>query len=450
MRMILATIVSLAITAGLAAGGYLLYIKYSVANEPRYRTVEVTRGDLMPTISATGTVEPEEVIDIGAQVAGRIDKFGDDPARPGKTIDFGTVVRKGMLLAMIDQTSYKAQVEQAAASLQSAEANLLQLKAKLVQTEAEWKRAEGLVDKNAVSKTDYDMALANYKVAVANIAVGEATIRQAKASLDVAKTNLGYTTINSPVDGTVITRRVNVGQTVVASLNAPSLFLIAKDLKRMEVWASVNEADIGRIRLGMPVHFTVDAFPTETFHGTVTQIRLNATMTSNVVIYTVIVTTDNSNLRLYPYLTANVLFEMEKRENVLLVPNAAVRWKPSSVSQITPTARKDTVDASAAAAKPNGKAAGDRGGKKAGKSAQAFEIRRLWVPEEGYVRPVDVYIGISDGAQTEIITEELKPGDRVVVGTDSTGASESGAEASTNPFLPKMPKGRRPHGPPGG
>ena len=150
----------------------------------------------------------------------------------------------------------------------------------------------------------------------------------------MARTNLGYTTIKSPVRGVIIDRRVNIGQTVVASLNAPSLFLIAKDLRRMQVWASVNEADIGHIRLDMPVRFTVDAYAGETFHGKVTQIRMNATMTQNVVTYTVVVTTDNSNGKLLPYLTANVQFEMDQRSDVLLVPNAALRWKPQA-SQMT-------------------------------------------------------------------------------------------------------------------
>ena len=174
------------------------------------------------------------------------------------------------------------------------------------------------------------------------MAVGKATIRQNRAALRMAKTNLGYTTIKSPVRGAIIDRRVNIGQTVVASLNAPSLFLIAKDLRRMQVWASVNEADIGRIHVDMPVRFTVDAHAGQTFHGKVTQIRMNATMTQNVVTYTVVVTTDNSNGKLLPYLTANVQFEVDQRSHVLLVPNAALRWKPQA-SQIDPAVRKTTL-----------------------------------------------------------------------------------------------------------
>lgn len=452
MRAILALMFTLLVLAGLASGGYSYYVKYTVANEPKFRTTEVLQGDLAPTISATGTVEPEEVIDVGAQVTGRIDNFGDDPAKPGKTIDFGTVVHKDMFLAQLDQTSYKAQVVQAEAALQSSEANLLQLTAKLAQTKAEWERAESLIGQDAVAKTDYDTALANYKVAEANIAVGKATIKQNQASLDVARVNLGYTTINSPVEGTVIARRVNKGQTVSASLSAPSLFLIAKDLRRMEVWAAVNEADIGRIQKNMTARFTVDTFPNETFSGTVTQIRLNASMSSNVVIYTVVVTTDNSSLRLLPYLTANVLFEVDRRENVLMVPNTALRWKPSSESQILPSALKAATDASAAVKKQTRNSVVAQAKKEGDKTtAKKIEVRRLWVIEGQYVKPIDVIIGISDGVQTEIITDELKKGDRVVVGMGTSATVKADSEASTNPFLPKMPsRGKRPPGPPGG
>ena len=220
----------------------------------------------------------------------------------------------------------------------------MQLEAKCEQTEQEWKRAESLLATKAIAESDYDTAGPNCKSAKANVAVGKATVRQNKAALRMAKTNLGYTTIKSPVRGVIIDRRVNIGQTVVASLNAPSLFLIAKDLRRMQVWASVNEADIGQIRVDMPVRFTVDAHPGQTFHGKVTQIRMNATMTQNVVTYTVVVTTDNSSGKLLPYLTANVQFEVDKRSGVLLVPNAALRWKPQA-SQIAPAANKAAAPA---------------------------------------------------------------------------------------------------------
>ena len=211
------------------------------------------------------------------------------------------------------------------------------------QTRQEFRRAKELLPSKAISETDYDTDEANYKSAEANLEVGKAQVRVSAAAVRTAKTNLGYTTITSPVRGTILDRRVNIGQTVVASLNAPSLFLIAKDLRRMQVWASVNEADIGRIRVNMPARFTVDAYPGQTFRGKVSQIRMNATMTQNVVTYTVVVTTDNSNGKLMPYLTANVQFEVDQRSNVLLAPNAALRWKPQA-SQIDPAISKTASD----------------------------------------------------------------------------------------------------------
>ena len=338
------TAFAILVLLGVAGGGAAYYAKHKAVADPAtsLRTVAIKRGDLLSTISATGTVEPEEVVNVGAQVCGLIVEFGADPHDPTKLIDYGSVVEKDAVLARIDPTSYEAALEQAEATLQKSEANLLQLEAKARKAEREWKRAESLLPTKAIADTDYDTALSDYESAKANVAVGKAIIRQNKASVKTARINLGYCTIKSPVRGTIIDRRVNIGQTVVASLNAPSLFLIAKDLPQMQVWASVNEADIGRIRLDMPVRFTVDAHDGQTFHGKVTQIRMNAQMTQNVVTYTVIVTTDNSDGKLLPYLTANVQFEVDKRSDVLLVPNAALRWTPES-AQVDPTVDKKTL-----------------------------------------------------------------------------------------------------------
>ncbi|HZE22340.1 MAG TPA: efflux RND transporter periplasmic adaptor subunit, partial [Desulfobaccales bacterium] len=276
-------------------------------NQTAFRTVPVQRGDLMATISATGTVEPEEVIDVGAQVAGKIVAFGTD--ENGKPVDYGSVVKQGMVLARIDDSLYtadvasaKAQLAQNKAGVKYAEANLGQLKAKLYQAQRDWARAKKLGPSDALSQADYDASLSGYETAKANVEVGKAAIvqakdavRQSEALLQRAQQNLDYCTIISPVQGVIIDRRVNIGQTVVSSLNAPSLFLIAKDLKKIQVWVSVNEADIGHIRPGQPVAFTVDAYPGEVFKGEVNKVRLNATMTQNVVTYTVEVNTDNAN-----------------------------------------------------------------------------------------------------------------------------------------------------------
>lgn len=446
-------VVFLLVLLGGAAAGAAYYSTHVAADSGvSFRTVAVKRGDLLATISATGTLEPEEVVDVGAQVAGLILEFGPDPNTPNKLIDYGSVVEKGTVLAKIDPTTYEAALDQAEAALLKSQADLLQLEAKREQADQEQKRAESLRADKAIADTDYDSAVANAKSARANVAVGKASIRQSEASLRMAKTNLGYTVIKSPVRGVIISRRVNVGQTVVASLNAPSLFLIAKDLRRMQVWASVNEADIGRIHVDMPVHFTVDAYPGETFLGKVSQIRMNATMTQNVVTYTVVVTTDNSSGRLLPYLTASVRFEADRRSKVLLVPNEALRWKPEE-SQIAAEAEEE--DETPPPAAKAGKAASPKSktsdeAKAAGVSSEQ-ELGRLWTPAGGgHVRAVDVVVGLTDGTMTEVSGGVVTEGMQVVVseegpdGGEMAGASDG--DATRNPFLPKPPKGSR--GPP--
>jgi HlyD family secretion protein len=401
----------------------------------RYRTQAIERGDLILTVGATGTVEPEEVVDVGAQLAGRIKQIGldprakMDPAFANKTLDYGSPVDEGMVLVQIDPSVYVAQRDQAKANLDKAKADLMQLHAKHEQTEAEWNRAQklrpsnnpatagsqGTVSFKAITDADFVSAKANYEIAKASVEVGKSVIDQSASALSLAEINLGYTTINSPVSGTIIDRRVNIGQTVVASLNTPSLFLIAKDLRRMQVWASVNEADIGLISPNMPVHFTVDAFPKDRFQGTVSQIRFNASMTQNVVTYTVVITTDNSNMKLLPYLTADVKFEVEKRSNVLFVPNTALRYKPSQ-DRITPENRESIP------------------------TPIAEKQGLIWIQKENFVSPLLVELGINDGSMTEISGDGVTEGVEVVMGEKSQSASED----VNNPFAPpKIPRSKQ-------
>jgi len=405
-----------------------------------FRTAQVKRGDLVATISATGTVEPEEVVDVGAQVAGQIVTFGKD--KNGKTIDYGSVVEEGTVLARIDDTLYaadvaqaRAQLQQAKAGVQRAEADIGQLQAKLVQAEQDWTRARELGPSDALSQSDYDASRAAYEVAKANLEVGKVAIVQAKeavsqaeATLRRAEQNLNYCTIKSPVKGIIIDRRVNIGQTVVASLNAPSLFLIAKDLKRLQVWVAVNEADIGNIRPGQAVTFTVDAYPGQVFKGEVGKVRLNATMTQNVVTYTVEIITDNSDGRLLPYLTANVKFLVTERRNVMLVPNAALRWLPQP-DQVAPGKRGSST--ASAEPKPRGGSAPEAG-------AEGQPRGVVWVPTGALVRAVPVQFGLSDGALTEVQSNELKEGVSVVVGEQQ---KEVKGPASTSPFTPQFFRG---------
>lgn len=465
MKNIIILGILLAVAGGL--GGW--YYHNSDHRGPGFRTVQVERGDLLATINATGTIEPEEVIDIGAQVAGQIISFGQDPR--GKTIDFGSPVEEGTVLARIDPAIYKAQVDQAAANvkqaeaalesanaqvgvaeanLKQAEANLGQMQAKYHQADRDWSRAQRLGPTKALADVDYDTAEAAYLTSKAALAVGEAAVTQskaalkdaqanvikaeaalaaAKATLANAETNLRYCTIKSPVKGVIVDRRVNIGQTVVSSLNAPSLFLLAKDLKRLQVWASVNEADIGNVKPGQAVTFTVDAYPDRVFKGAVApdQPRLNASMTQNVVTYTVVVSTDNSDGKLLPYLTANLQFEVSRHTNALLVPNAALRWRPTA-QQVAPEARDEFVRAQRKTrATPGEKPV-------AGAEKDRHDRGTLWVEDSGFVKPVKVRIGLSDGLQTEIVKGDIQEGATVVVG-EARPTIDSG---TSNPFAPKM------------
>jgi HlyD family secretion protein len=409
------------------------------------QTAPITRGDLLVTISATGTVEPEEVIDVGAQVAGQILSFGRDV--DGRAVDYGSKVAAGTVLATIDDavyaaeaTSAKAQVQSAQAGLERAEADLEQFKAKLNQAGRDWLRAQKIGPSQALSQASYDAYRSAFETAKANVAVGQAAILQAKAGvvqaragLSRAERNLGYCTITSPVDGVIIDRRVNIGQTVVASLNAPSLFLIAKDLTRMQVWVAVNEADIGKIHPGQAVTFTVDAFPEATFKGSVGKVRLNAAMTQNVVTYTVEIVTGNRDGRLLPYLTANVQFELQRVPDALQVPNAALRWRPRN-DQIAPRYRETgapTASRNADKRRPSAAGDGDNAhGRRAG----------LWIPDDDYVRPITVHAGASLGTRTVVTGEGLVEGMAVVTGMQDRDA---GAGDTRNPFAPQIPRRSR-------
>jgi HlyD family secretion protein len=443
MKPMIKTAIAVLIVLGLIGATIAWYQKSANGNPDVFRTVQVTQGNLLVTISATGTVEPEEVIDVGAQIAGQILSFGQDVN--GKTVDYGSMVDEGTVLARIDDSLYsadaasaEAQVQSAKAGLQRAEADLDQLKAKLRQAERDWKRAQKLGPSEALAQASYDAYQSNYETATANVAVGEAAILQARAGLaqtqavlQRARRNLSYCTIKSPVKGVIIDRRVNIGQTVVASLNAPSLFLIAKDLTRMQIWVAVNEADIGKIHPGQPVTFTVDAFPGETFQGFVGKVRLNAAMTQNVVTYTVEIVTDNTDGRLLPYLTANVQFELKRLSNVLLVPNAVLRWTPKT-DQIASDFRKTLQQTEEKISKAD---QGPQPGRKANHAPAEIDRNIIWALQGKYVRPVRVRVGLSDGEMTQVQGQDLSVGLVIVTGTRD---QKAGSADTKNPFTPQF------------
>lgn len=437
----------LIIVLALLAGLYIWYLHRSKAVNVSFRITKIIRGDIVSTINATGTVEPEELVDVGAQVAGQVIAFGKD--KDGNEIDYGSPVAESTVLARIDDTAYAsdvalatAQLELAKAGVESAQANLLQLKAKLEQAQEDWDRAQKLGPSEALAKSSYDSYKASFEVAQADMAVGEvsilqanASVSQAEATLQKAKLNLGYCTIKSPVEGVIIDRRVNIGQTVVSSLNTPSLFLIAKDLKRMQVWVAVNEADIGKIYEGQPVIFTVSTYEDEIFKGEVGQIRLNATMTQNVVTYTVEVITDNSSGKLLPYLTANVNFEVNRKDNVLQVANAALRWKPKT-GQVAPE-YQSILNESAEQGKDPGRNQRDPNAPQTQHSN--YKKATLWISENGLVKPIKVLAGLGDDTMTEVQGDELKEGLQVITGEQQQSAGSSG---TVNPFTPQIGQGR--------
>ena len=406
----------------------------------RYDTAAVQRGDIASTIAASGTIEPEELVDVGSQVSGKIVAFGTDAA--GAEVDYCSAVTNGMVLARIDDVTYladldvaRAQQSRALANVESARASERKAKVDLDHARKDWERAQRIGVGLALSQSDFDSYQASFEtaeaaLAVATAAIGqaEAAVVEAKASVEKAERNLGYCTISAPVDGIVIDRRVNLGQTVVSSMSVSSLFLVAKDLAHMRIWAAVNEADVGQIHEGQGVAFTVDAFPGRTFRGTVRRVRLNATITSNVVTYVVEIDCDNPDGTLLPYLTANVEFETATARDALLVPARALRWAPE--------------DAPASSERPDGV---------------------VWVLEDeaGPPRPVPVKVLLNNGsdAAVEPLQEgELAEGARVVTRATEVQAGKGGKApdsgaaqgGSSNPFLPKMPRPPRRAGPPPG
>ena len=408
-------------------------------SDAQFVTAAVRKGNLSATVSVTGTVEPRNVVDVGAQVSGTIVKFGTDA--DGHEVDYDSPVNKGTVLAIIDPANYAARVDSDKAALAEAQANVVVAKAKYQtyvaayeDAAADWKRAQKLGDQGmALPVTQYDSYKSTYLQAKANLALGKASIVQAQMAVNVAKATLkndeitlSYCTITSPVKGVVIDRDVDIGETVASSFNTPSLFLLAENLKKIQVWASVNEADIGQIKKGQPVTFTVDALPGKAFHGVVSQVRLNATVVQNVVTYTVVIDTNNANGVLLPYLTAQAEVLVAQKKNVLMVPNAALRWVPLQ-SQIAPGTAPEK-HSSTASGSPT--------------LLTQTPTATLWIADGKFVRPLVVHTGLSNNYFTQIISKKIKPGMQVVVGDVSQSSSHG--SGAVNPFIPQPFKHKKP------
>lgn len=360
--------------------------------KPQYITETVDRGDIRATVSATGTVEAVTTVLVGTQVSGTIKQL---------FVDYNSTVRQGQLLAQIDPASFDAQVAQAAANLSLARANLEKSKVALRDTRTSFERNKVLYGKNFVSKNDLDTSETAYLSALAQIKASEAQVEQTQAALNLARTNLRYTRIVSPVNGTVISRSIDVGQTVAASFQTPTLFTIAQDLTKMQIKTSVDEADIGRIRTNQRVTFTVDAYPDLTFKGNVSEIRNAPTTVQNVVTYDVIIKVDNSDLKLKPGMTANVSIIIDDKKGILRIPNAALRVK--------------IQDKAITAAAPKG----------AG----------VWTLEDKKPKRVPLTIGISDNRFTEVLSGNIAERSTVIVEVKSNDQ-----KANTQPGRPSGPR----------
>ena len=372
----------------LAIGGYYFYKqKTAVKPEDLYRFQEISQGDVAQAVSANGTLNPVTLISIGTQVSGRVSKL---------YVDFNDKVEKGQILLELDDALFTAQIAQTQGNVRNAQASV-----ELAQ--ANESRIRALFTQEYVSAQELDQSVQALKSS-------RAQLETARAQLRRDQTNLSYSIIRSPVSGVVIARLVDVGQTVAASFQTPELIKIAQDLSKMQIDSSFAEADIGNIKVGQTVKFSVDAFPNRDFEGVVKQLRLNPTVTSNVVTYNVVVSVDNPEQILLPGMTAYVSIQVAKQNNVLLAPNAALRFKPK------------LDDASA-----NTSSAGKNRGKKKGNADDAF-LGKVYVLRNAVLEPIKVKVGISDGRFTEISSESLKVGDKVIVGEMQ---AEGGAPATS-------------------
>jgi HlyD family secretion protein len=382
---------------GLAIGGYVFFNGERKA-PVRYRSATVERGAVVSLVTATGSINPVVSVQVGTQVSGMIKSLH---------ADFNSVVKAGDVVAVIDPEPFKARRDQAASNLEMVKANAARARTDLAQRKRELDRAKSLVAQQFVSENDVDVALTNFQSAEAQVNLAGAQVKQAEAALNAAELDLKYTIIRSPVNGIVVARNIEVGQTVAASFATPNLFLIALDLTKMQVDTNVSESDIGGMMEGKEATFTVDAYPGQRFAGTIRQVRLAPINVQNVVTYNVVVAVDNRDLRLKPGMTANVSIVVAQKDDVLKVPNAALRFMPPRTEQI------------GREGKPVMTQSGQRG-LSASRSLVSVS-RSIWKQgPEGELESVEVQTGISDGSATEIVSGSLSEGDQVIIGIDQT------------------------------
>jgi HlyD family secretion protein len=419
--------IAVAVIAAIGAGLWF-YQRADASETPLYRFATVQRANVHSTVSATGALSAVTTVQVGTQVSGQVAEI---------KVDFNDKVKKGQLLARIDPTLQKQAVS-------DAEAGVDRAKAQYEAARLDYERSKPLYEAQAITATEFNTSESNFLVSQANL-------KSAQVALDKARQNLAYTNIYAPIDGVVVERNVDVGQTVAASLQAPQLFLIANDLSQMQILASVDESDIGRIADGQRVSFTVQSYPGESFGGTVRQVRLQSATTENVVNYTVVVSVSNPDGKLLPGMTATATFHTDSADDVLTVPNSALRFRPSGVTAERATRERGAVASANTARSQRGAGASTRtAATTEGAAAAAGDpsaTATLWhLDASGELVPLPVRTGLSDGQRTEVQGAGLASGMQVIVGSNGATSGSAGGSSVSNPL--QSQQGGRPR-PPG-
>ena len=414
-----------------ACGAGLAY--WRMGNGPKeapYLTVPASKANIRQVVSSTGTLQAVTTVLVGSQVSGTIAKLH---------ADYNTKVTKEQVVAQLDQAKFAARVEESRANILAAQASAAKSKVAVEDAERTLKRAKELKQRELVSQSELDAAQTAYDSARSQLNVSQAQVGQAQAAMNQANIDLGYTVIRSPVDGIVISRSIDVGQTVAASLSAPTLFTIANDLTKMEVHTNVDEADVGNIHDGQDVSFTVDAHPQRRFRGKVNQVRNAPINVQGVVTYNAVVRINNKELLLKPGMTANVQFLVSQKEDVLTIPNMALRFRPPEEKNEAQDVLRQEQGRTAPRVGQRRTSRGGGSGVGGGEGRQVRQVK-IYVMKEGRAEPVEVQVGITDGSKTEVIAGALAESDPVIIGTSSS-ASAPAQSGVPNPFQPQPARG---------
>lgn len=414
MKKYLIILTVILVIAGIAGYGF-----YKRAPEVSYKTAKIERGMIVSTVAATGNLSAVTTVQVGTQVSGTIQKL---------YVDFNSRVKKGQAIAEIDPSLFNASVEQAQGNVLNSEANLQKSRVTLADAERTLARNRKLLADGIISQADYDVADTALQSARASVKASEGSVAQTRGALMQSRTNLRYSVIRSPVDGVVISRAVDIGQTVAASFQTPTLFTIAKDLTKMQIEVSVDEADISRIQLDQKATFTVDSYPEQTFSGKVVQIRSAPVITQNVVTYVVVVNVDNSDMKLKPGMTANVSIEVAKKDDVLKLPPAALRFKPKTKTEDAKNKGSEERGSENKQRPATGTAAhdGKPGGRKRGDGQQVYILK------DNKPVAVKVRTGIANNSSIELVESILKEGDDVVI--EQIGGDSAKKKAGGSPM----------------